>query len=144
VYNFVKLCIPREVVTAGLNRLLDLGIVPAAVHNLKIAAACYYADTVQAILNRVAAGHVLHVDETKASVKGKAAYVWVLTNLHEVVYVYSDTREGEFVQTVLREFKGVLVSDFYAVYDALDCPQAEMPHSPHARPECGTSRAAIR
>jgi hypothetical protein len=122
VYNFVKLYIPREVVTAGLNRLLDLGIVPAAVHNLKIAAARYYADTVQAILTRLAAGHVLHVDETKASVKGKAGYVWVLTNLHEVAYVYSDTREGEFVEAMLREFKGVLVSDFYAVYDALDCP----------------------
>jgi hypothetical protein len=40
-----------------------------------------------------------------------------------VAYVYSDTREGEFVEAMLREFKGVLVSDFYAVYDALDCPQ---------------------
>jgi len=40
-----------------------------------------------------------------------------------VAYVYSDTREGQFVQTLLREFKGVLVSDFYAVYDALDWPQ---------------------
>ncbi len=123
VYHFVKLCIPREVVIASLNRLLDLGMIPDAVHNLKIAAARYYADTVQAILTQLAAGHVLHVDETRVSVKGKAAYVWVLTNLHEVAYVYSDTREGEFVQTMLREFRGVLVSDFYAVYDALDCPQ---------------------
>lgn len=123
VYHFVKLCIPREVVTASLNRLLDLGMLPDAVHNLKIAAARYYADTLQAILTKLAAGHVLHVDETRVSVKGKAAYVWVLTNLHEVAYVYSDTREGEFVEAMLREFRGVLVSDFYAVYDALDCPQ---------------------
>ncbi len=120
VYHFVKLCIPREVVTASLNRLLDLGVIPDAVHNLKIVAARYYADTLQTILTKLAAGHV---DETRVSVKGKAAYVWVLTNLHEVAYVYSDTREGEFVRAMLREFRGVLVSDFYAVYDALDCPQ---------------------
>jgi predicted RecB family nuclease len=123
VYHFVKLCIPREVVTAGLNRLLDLGIIPDAVHNLKIAAARYYANTLQAILTRLAAGHLLHVDETRVSVKGKSAYVWVLTNLHEVAYVYSDTREGDLVEVMLREFRGVLVSDFYAVYDGLDCPQ---------------------
>ncbi len=123
VYHFVKLCIPREVVASSLNRLLDLGVIPDAIHNLKIAAAGYYAGTLQATLTKLATGHVLHVDETRVSVKGKAAYVWVLTNLHEVAYVYSDTREGEFVQTLLREFKGVLVSDFYAVYDALDCPQ---------------------
>jgi len=123
VYHFVKLCIPREVVGASLNRLLGLGLTPAAMHNLKIAAAGYYEGTLQGILTNLAAGHVLHVDETRVSIRGKAAYVWVLTNLHEVPYVYSDTREGEFVQTLLREFKGVLVSDFYAVYDSLKCPQ---------------------
>ena len=123
VYHFVKLCIPREVVGASLNRLLDMGLTPAAMHNLKIAAARYFEGTLQAILTNLAAGHLLHVDETKVSIKGKAAYVWVLTNLHEVAYVYSDSREGEFVHTLLCAFKGVVVSDFYAVYDSLDCPQ---------------------
>jgi predicted RecB family nuclease len=123
VYHFVKLCIPRDVVGASLNRFLDLGLTSAASHNLKIAAAGYYQGARQAILTNLAAGNLLHVDETRVSIEGKAAYVWVLTNLHEVAYVYSDTREGEFVQTLLREFKGVLVSDFYAVYDSLNCPQ---------------------
>jgi hypothetical protein len=56
-------------------------------------------------------------------VKGKAAYVWVFTNLREVAYLYADTREAEVLQTTLAGFKGVLVSDFYAAYDSLDCPQ---------------------
>jgi predicted RecB family nuclease len=123
VYHIVKLCIPREVVGASLNRLLDLGLTPAAAHNMKITAAEYYEESRRAILLNLAAGSLLHVDETRVSIEGKAAYVWVLTDLHEVAYVYSDTREGEFVQTLLHEFKGVLVSDFYAVYDSLDCPQ---------------------
>src|SRR5258708_1813484 len=40
-----------------------------------------------------------------------------------VVYVYSPTREGDVVRDTLKGFKGVVVSDFYSAYDALDCPQ---------------------
>lgn len=65
----------------------------------------------------------MHADETHANIKGKHAYVWVFTNMHEVAYLYSDSREGELAQTTLGGFKGVLVSDFYAVYDSFDCPQ---------------------
>jgi hypothetical protein len=37
--------------------------------------------------------------------------------------MYRPTREGKFLQDMLRDFKGVLVSDFYAAYDSLGCPQ---------------------
>src|SRR5262245_65048859 len=57
------------------------------------------------------------------SIEGKSAYVWVFTNLEEVAYCYTETREGDFLQELLREFKGVLVSDFYAAYDSMNCPQ---------------------
>jgi hypothetical protein len=50
-------------------------------------------------------------------------FVWVFTGLHEVAYVYSDSREGEVAHAVLSNFKGVLVSDFYAAYDSFSCPQ---------------------
>src|SRR5262249_24375625 len=33
------------------------------------------------------------------------------------------TREGAFLQELLRGFKGVLVSDFYAAYDGIECAQ---------------------
>jgi hypothetical protein len=56
-------------------------------------------------------------------VKGQTAYVWVFTNLREVAYLYADTREADVLQITLAGFKGVLVSDFYAAYDSLDCPQ---------------------
>jgi transposase IS66 family protein len=35
----------------------------------------------------------------------------------------SRRREGETVQHLLRGFRGVLVSDFYAAYDSIECPQ---------------------
>lgn len=55
--------------------------------------------------------------------KGKRGYVWVFTNMHEVAYLYSESREGELVETLLGKYKGVLVSDFYAVYNSVNCPQ---------------------
>jgi hypothetical protein len=44
-----------------------------------------------------------------------------------VVYYYAETREGDFIQQALKDFKGVLVSDFYAAYDIIDCPQQKCP-----------------
>ena len=37
--------------------------------------------------------------------------------------MYRPTREGDFLHELLKDFHGVLVSDFYAAYDSLDCPQ---------------------
>jgi hypothetical protein len=37
--------------------------------------------------------------------------------------MYRPTREGDFLHDLLKNFKGVLVTDFYAAYDSLECPQ---------------------
>ncbi len=68
-------------------------------------------------------GSLLHVDETQVSIRGATAYIWVFTNLQDVVYLYKESREGAFLQEMLADFKGVLVSDFFAAYDGLDCDQ---------------------
>lgn len=57
------------------------------------------------------------------SVDGRDSYVWVFTNMEEVVYVWSATREAKTATDFLSSFKGVLVSDFYGAYDSIDCPQ---------------------
>ena len=57
----------------------------------------------------------------------RSRYIWVFTNLEEVLYAYSETREGETPKAVLEGFKGVLVSDFYTAYDSIDCPQQKCP-----------------
>ena len=74
-------------------------------------------------MKRLCSGRLLHVDETSVSVKGKDGYVWVLTSMEEVAYFYTPTREGSTIQAMLKDFSGVLVSDFYAAYDAIECPQ---------------------
>jgi hypothetical protein len=90
---------------------------------MKEKAAGLYLATRQAILNRMLAGPLIHADETQIGVKGKTTYVWVLTSLYEVVYLHSETREGDMIQRIMASFKGVLVTDFYAPYDSIDCPQ---------------------
>ncbi|PYT20187.1 MAG: IS66 family transposase, partial [Acidobacteria bacterium] len=65
----------------------------------------------------------VHVDETRLSIRGVDQYVWVFTNGQHVVFRLTETRETTVVQEVLEGYKGVLVSDFYAGYDAVGCRQ---------------------
>jgi hypothetical protein len=66
---------------------------------------------------------VIHADETRIKLHEKTAYIWVFVTWQKVVYFYSDTREGSFVQEALHGFQGVLVSDFYTAYDSISCAQ---------------------
>lgn len=43
--------------------------------------------------------------------------------LEVVVFLYKSSREADFLENFFKGFEGVSVSDFYAGYDALDCPQ---------------------
>ena len=101
----------------------------------------YYRDTREKILAATVAGNVIHADETQIRLHSKVGYVWVFTTFREVVYFYSETREGSFVQNALGDFKGVLVSDFYAAYDSLKCAQQKEATCPTPAMTC---RAAHR
>jgi hypothetical protein len=83
----------------------------------------YYSETQQKILDHIIGGNLVHADETRANIRGRAGYVWVLTNNRDVVYILADSREGDMAQKILSGFKGVLVSDFYTAYDSIGCLQ---------------------
>ena len=85
--------------------------------------AIFYDPTYRQILDRLRTGRLLHADETKMSVKGKVGWVWAFTNLEDVAFIYSDTRDATVVESMLDGFDGVLVSDFYAAYDSPKCAQ---------------------
>jgi predicted RecB family nuclease len=123
LYQTIDLRIPMFTVCQHFSRVFGSSIPRSTLNEHKVKAAGYYAETKQQILDHIVRGSLVHADETRANIKGKSAYVWVLTSLHEVVYIYADTREGELIQELLSDFKGVLVSDFYAAYDSIDCPQ---------------------
>lgn len=123
VFHMICLYISQMALKRILKRLYGFQI--DTVGRIKEKASDYYTETKKSILKRIMRGSVIYVDETQARVRGQLMYVWVLTNLHEVVYIPTENREGKFIQNFLKryKFKGVLVSDFYSAYDSIDCPQ---------------------
>ena len=122
VFETIELCVPQRTVAQTINRLFGLGLKHASVNQMKSKAAEFYAETRQRILAKMIKGELIHADETLIVLKHKREYVWVFTSFHEVAYFHTETREGSFVEQTLKDFKGVLVSDFYAPYDTLSCP----------------------
>jgi hypothetical protein len=91
---------------------------------IKSMAGAYYRDTYDNLLHALASGPLLHIDETSVWMRGHVTgYVWVLTNMESVVFMYRPTREGEFLHDLLQSFKGVMVTDFYTAYDSINCRQ---------------------
>jgi len=123
LYQVIDLCITQRTVVESFGRLFGISINAGSLTLLKAKVAGYYSETKQRILERILRGSLVHADETHANIKGKSAFVWVLTNMREVVYLYAESREAEFIQRLLVNFKGVLVSDFYAAYDSINCPK---------------------
>jgi predicted RecB family nuclease len=123
MYQNIELGLPQMRIDSSLSKLFGLHLPRAWTNKMKAAAAKCYQSTYDNLLNRLCSGCLLHVDETSVSVKGVSCYVWVLASLEEAAYFYTSTREGDTIQALLKDFSGVLVSDFYAAYDAINCPQ---------------------
>lgn len=105
----------------------DLFGLPVCFHHIQVIKrimANYYRETVEGIKRRLVTGSILHADETQIKLQrvGKG-YVWVFTNLEEVLYIYTPSRDGSFLSGMFNGFSGVLISDFYAVYDWTHCEQ---------------------
>ena len=90
---------------------------------IKILMARRYRQTLKGILARIVAGGLVHIDETEVKLHNSKGYVWVLASMEDVVYIYRPNRETDFLRDLLRDFKGVLVSDFYPGYESLPCEQ---------------------
>jgi hypothetical protein len=43
--------------------------------------------------------------------------------MEEVAYLFKPTREGDFLRELLKDFDGVLVTDFFSAYDSVPCEQ---------------------
>lgn len=123
VYFNVALVLPINRIQDGLQDLFGMSLTRGTIQELKKRAALYYEDTYQELVERIRKSHFVAVDETQVQIGKEKKYIWVFTNMEDVVFAYSETREGSFLKDFLIGFGGVLVSDFYAVYDSIDCPQ---------------------
>jgi hypothetical protein len=122
-YQAIELHLSQNAVAKSVEQLFGLPMSRGLINHLKARIADRYEETYIAILDRIVSGKLVHADETRVTIAGKEAYVWVFTSLEDVAFVYSETREATTPQDVLKGFDGVLVTDFYAGYDSLDCLQ---------------------
>jgi predicted RecB family nuclease len=124
VYNLIQLHLSQYKLAGIIERLFGYPLSQQCIARIKDRAAAYYKGTFDQIRKNLAQGPLIHADETRIGLKGKASYVWVFTSMEEVVYIWSASREANTPQEFLRDFKGVLVSDFFS---ALACARAEAP-----------------
>jgi predicted RecB family nuclease len=84
----------------------------------------FYEATEQILLSKLRTGNMICGDEAKIGIRrsGKG-YVWTFSGPEVVIYRFSPTRDATVLNDVLKGFTGVLVSDFYNVYDSAPCFQ---------------------
>lgn len=110
INNFLKDFFKIEVSLTQLTRFKEL-------------IAKKYLSTHKEIIKEITKSELVHVDETIARIKGVDGYVWVFANYDSVYYEFRETRETDFLKELMKDFNGVLVSDFYTGYDFLECKQ---------------------
>jgi Transposase IS66 family len=106
-----------------LREVFQINITETGTHNSKKYIREYYQKTYEKLLQKILQSHVMYVDETPFHMIRETVYAWVFTNGEEVVSMYRETREGDFLKELLKDFKGVLVSDFFPIYYSIECPQ---------------------
>jgi DNA-directed RNA polymerase subunit RPC12/RpoP len=122
-YEHVAHHVGSAALEGKFKEFFGLAVADAEVHMFKSLMARFYQGTYGGLLTKILAGPVLHIDETQVKLRTGKGYVWVFANLEEVVFIYKPTREGDFLKEMLKNFRGVLISDFYAAYDSIDCEQ---------------------
>jgi len=123
IHQYVVNRISLENIATSVREYFGLPLEHQTIWWFKFVAAKYYKDTYNKILKKIVNGDLIHADETGIRLQKDRGYVWVLTNMEEVFYLYRPTRESNFLHELINDFKGVLVTDFYSGYDSLNCYQ---------------------
>jgi transposase-like protein len=108
-------------ISEQLKESFDINFGSNTVLSTKTLFAKKYEPTFDEIINVVKNSSVIHIDETVFHIRNESCYIWVFTNIDAVFYLFKPTREADFLKELLADFKGVLISDFYAGYDAMKC-----------------------
>lgn len=107
-----------------LLEYFNISITTGYLHRLQSNFALEYTETYRQLLDALTKGHLLHVDETQVKIKdAPSGYVWTFANMDTVCYVFRPNREADFLKELLKDFHGVLISDFFGGYDSIDCSQ---------------------
>jgi len=85
----------------------------------------------EAIAERAKNSAVLHADETGWRVFGVTFWLWCFCSPRETYYLISGSRGSDVLSEFFTEiYDGVLVTDFWAAYNSVRCPEKQkcLPH----------------
>lgn len=98
-----------------LGRLLGIGMGTGTSFNLLArTAGCLSPETVK-IVQKLLKSPYLHIDETVVWINGHRRYVWIVASKTVVLY-FPYTRHGEMLLSMFAHYRGIVISDGYAVY----------------------------
>ncbi len=121
IYNRLFLRLPYNSIVESLNEQYGEKTSPGLITLTIKRFAKFYTETNSLLLQRILESPFIHADETKVNIQGQECYAWVFTDGKHVVLKMTETRESTLVIELLKEYKGILVSDFYNAYDSVNC-----------------------
>ena len=121
VYQRLFLRLPFKIIKLNLMEMFNENISEGSISNILNFFSLYYKYTENQNLKQILNSPFIHVDETQINVKGVNHYVWILTNGKQVFFRETETREIYMMVELLKEYNGILISDFYPGYDSLKC-----------------------
>ncbi|MFT4850776.1 MAG: putative RecB family nuclease [Sediminicola sp.] len=122
-YQRLAMRLPFRKISQLIEDSFNLVISCGTVESLFRSVSVDYIKTEKMTLKLILESSKIHVDETLVSIQGKIQYVWVFTDGTHVVFKLTSTRDSSIVHQILKDYDGVLISDFFAGYDAIDCFQ---------------------
>lgn len=123
IFQRVSLRLPYEMITEAALTQFNEDIPSRSIGAIIRDFGIYYSQTDKILTTQLLQGNLLHIDETTISIRGEIQYIWVFTNGKNVLFRLKPSRESEFLHSFLADYKGILVSDFYAGYDSLTLVQ---------------------
>jgi hypothetical protein len=123
VYKRVALRLSYNLIAQDSIEMFDEPISESSVSNFLKDLASQHAESERILLEKILLNPFVHSDETPINIQGINQYVWTFTDGTHVIFRLTETRESDIVHKILYGYEGVLVSDFYAGYDSVDCRQ---------------------
>lgn len=114
-----------EQVVESLERYFGLAVSNGEVSEIRHKAADYFADKFAGIVRAIREASVIYVDETGWTVRGHHGQCWHVNapEVPAVLYKLADSRAKDELQSLIGDYQGVVVSDFYRVYDGAGAEQ---------------------
>src|SRR3989338_510598 len=75
------------------------------------------------IKKKMLARKVIYTDETRWPMKGEKWWVWSFSSDTESIFLLCKNRSHKIAAEFLKDYRGVLVCDFYSAYEKIKCKQ---------------------